>query len=233
MKRIFIFLFIVVPFVLSAQLDEDNEYNKEFIWGFHKNSNGGTIGGFVFRWSQKMGTNVYRTFGLELSNVHHPKEFRHPSRNGSTFIFGKTNYLYTIRLQYGRDKIFFKKDTQQGVQINAGFSGGLTVGLQSPYYIQNADGEYEEFDPQVHLQPAIIQGPGKLFQGLNQAKTVLGVNVRGGVSFEFGSYKNNVSGLEVGIMIEAFTRKIILVPTQNNRALFSSVYATLYRGRRK
>jgi len=233
MKRVFIFLFVIAPFISSAQLDEDYEYNKEFIWGPSKNSNGGTIGGLVFRWSRSMGNDVYRTFGFELSNVHHPKEYRYPSINGSTFIFGKTNYLYAIRLQYGRDKILFRKDTQQGVQINAGFSGGPTLGFHSPYYIQNSDGNYEKFDPEVHLQPFGILGPGKLFQGLAQAEKVFGVNVKGGVSFEFGTYKNNVAGLEIGIMIEAFTKEIILVPTQDNRAIFPSVYATLYWGKRK
>ena len=233
MKRVLLFLFIISSFLSSAQLDEDYEYDKEFIWGPSKNSNGGVIGGIVFRWSRSMGNDVYRTFGFEISNVKHPKEYRYPSINGSTFIFGKTNYLYTIRIQYGRDKIFFRKDTQQGVQINAGFLGGPTIGFHAPYYIQQSDGNYVKYDPAIHLQPFSILGPGKLFQGLGQSETVIGVNVKGGISFEFGAYKNNVIGVETGIMIEAFTKEIVLIPTQDNRAIFSSVFFTLYWGKRK
>lgn len=217
----------------SAQLDDDYEYDKEFIWGPNKNSNGGTIGGLVFRWSRSMGNDIYRTFGFELSNVHHPKEYRYPSVNGSTYIFGKSNYLYSIRLQYGRDKILFRKDTQQGVQINVGYSGGPTIGFHAPYYIQDTENNYVKYDPEEHTQPFGILGPGKLFQGLGQSETLLGLNVKGSVSFEFGTYKNNVAGVEMGMMIEAFTKKVILVPTQDNKAIFPSVFATIFWGKRK
>ena len=233
MKRTFFLLFTVIAFMSSAQLDDDYEYDKEFIWGPNKNSNGGTIGGIVFRWSRSMGNDVYRTIGFELSNVHHPKEYRYPAVNGSKYIFGKTNYLYTIRLQYGRDKILFRKDTQQGVQINVGYSGGPTIGFHAPYYIQITENDYVKYDPDEHTQPLGILGPGKLFQGLGQSETVLGLNVKGSVSFEFGTFKNNVVGLETGLMIEVFTEEIILVPTQDNRSLFPSIFATLYWGRRK
>jgi len=233
MKRIFLFLLIVSPLISFGQLDEDYEYNKEFIWGINKNTNGGKIGGLAFRWSRTRGSDVYRTFGFELSNVHHPKEYRYPAVSGSTFIFGKTNYLYAIRLQYGRDKILFRKDNQQGVQINAGFMGGPTIGLQAPYYIQDSTGDYIRFDPAEHTQPLGILGPGRLFQGLAQSESVLGLNAKGTVSFEFGTYKNNVAGIEAGIMIEAFTKEIVLVPTQDNRSVFSSVFFTLYWGKRK
>ena len=39
------------------------------------------------------------------------------SLNEALKIFGKSNYLYAIRLQYGRDIILFKKAPQQGVEI--------------------------------------------------------------------------------------------------------------------
>lgn len=233
MKRILFLLLIISSFASSAQFDDDYEYNKEFIWGPSKNSNGGLIGGIVFRWAQSVGNDTYRTIGFELSNVHHPKEYRYPSVNGSTFIFGKSNYLYAIRLQYGHDKILFKKDTQQGVQINVGYAGGPTIGILAPYFVQQVDGEYKKFDPQEHRSPFSILGPGKFFQGLGQSEMVLGLNAKGSVSFEFGTYKNNVAGVEMGIMVEAFTKEIILVPTQDNRAIFPSVFFTLYWGRRK
>lgn len=226
-------LVLMSSFAASAQRDEDYEYTKEFIWGLSKNSNGGTIGSIVFRWSQSIGNDIYRTIGFELSNVHHPKEYRYPSVNGSTYIFGKSNYLYAIRLQYGREKIFFRKDTQQGVQINAGLSGGPTIGFHAPYYIQQSDGAYVKYDPDIHLRPFGILGPGRLFQGLGQSKIMIGLNVKGSVSFEFGTYKGNVVGIEMGTMVEAFTKEVILVPTQANRAIFPSVFLTLYWGKRK
>jgi len=233
MKRIFLLLLVLIPFISWGQLDEDYEYNKEFIWGINKNTNAGRIGGLVFRWSRIRSKDVYRSFGFELINVRHPKEYRYQSLTGATFNFGKTNYLYAIRLQYGRDIILFRKDTQQGVQINAGFMGGPTIGLRAPYYIQDTNGDYVRFDPDIHRNEFAIAGPGKLFQGLAQSESILGINAKGSVSFEFGSYKNNVAGIEAGIMVEAFTREVVLVPTQDNRSVFPSIFFTLYWGKRK
>ena len=72
-----------------------------------KNTSGGLIGGFVFKKARKLKNDkVLETFGLELMNVKHPQEVRRNSiQTGNLFIYGKTNYLYAIRLQYGRDFI--------------------------------------------------------------------------------------------------------------------------------
>ena len=109
MRRILFILFLA-PLLLQAQLDEDYEYDRVFIWGPNKNTNGGVIGSLVFKWSRSMGNDWFRTFGFELSNVKHNKETRVTSATGQTFIIGKTNYLYALRLQYGRDKLLFRKE---------------------------------------------------------------------------------------------------------------------------
>lgn len=231
MSRFFYLILLLAPLISSAQLDEDYEYDREFIWGPNKNTNGGTIGSLVFKWSRTMGNDVFRTFGFELSNVKHNKEVRVTSQTGQTFIIGKSNYLYALRLQYGRDKLLFRKDTQQGVQINAGFMGGPTLGFHAPYYILTSSGTYEKYDPFTHANSAV--GPGRLFQGLGQSETVLGVHVKGALSLEFGTYKNNVAGMEFGLMLEAFTKEMVLMPTQENDAIYPSAFISLFWGRRK
>jgi hypothetical protein len=237
MKQASVLLLLVLfPLFSFGQLDEDYEYDKEFVWGPNKNTNGGVIGGLGFKWSRSIGNDVYRTIGFELSNVKHPKEARVVGLSGQTYIYGKSNYLYAIRIQYGREKLLYRKDSQQGVQINVGISGGPTWGLHAPYYFLNQDNEYVKFrpekdDPRVVLPSAV--GPGKLFQGLGQSEGILGAHVKGGILFEFGTYKNNVAGMEVGLMVEAFTKEIVLIPTQDNRSIFPSAYITFYWGRRK
>ena len=93
-----------------AQTQDSYEYNSEFTWGINKNSSGGFIGGFTFKKARKLNDRMLETFGLELMNVKHPQEVRKSSRStGNFFIWGKSNYLYAIRLQYGRDLILFTK----------------------------------------------------------------------------------------------------------------------------
>jgi hypothetical protein len=234
MRRLVGLLLLILPWAHHAQvLDPDYLYSKEFVWGFNKNTSGGSIGGLAFKWSRILDDNVYHVFGFELSNVKHPKENRVISgQTGQGFIIGKSNYLYTLRLQYGRERILFHKDTQQGVQINAGVMGGPTIGFHAPYYIQTIDGEFEKYDPDIHGANGAA-GPGRLFQGLGQSETLIGVNVKSSVSFEFGAFKNNVAGLELGLMLEAFGREVVLMPTEENRAIFTSAFITLYWGKRK
>ena len=111
MKNISVIVIIFLPIFATAQLfdGEDYDYNREIIWGINKNSNGGLIGGIMGRFSRSRGENYYETYGLELSNVKHPSESRYVGAQGQTFIYGKSNYLYAIRLSYGREKLLFKK----------------------------------------------------------------------------------------------------------------------------
>lgn len=236
MKRLIPYFIFLVPLLGSAQLfqGEEFEYNSEWIWGINKNTNGGLIGGLMLRYSRSVGNDFYETFGLELSNVKHPSEARYVGRSGAGFTFGKANYLYAIRLQYGREKLLFRKANQQGVQISAAAAAGPTFGLVAPYYVLNGDdGTYEPYNRVKHSSPQAIGGPGKLFQGLGDSDFAPGLNTKGSLLFEFGTYRSNVAGVEVGVMLEAYTKEIVLVPTQPNRSVFTSVFFTLFWGTRK
>lgn len=235
MKKILPYLSLLLPFLGQAQLFEGEEYsyNSEWIWGLNKNTNGGLIGGLMVRHSRSIGDDWFHTFGLELSNVKHPSEARYIGRSGAGFTYGKSNYLYAIRLNYGREKLLYQKANQQGVQISAAAAAGPTFGLVAPYYVLNADGSYEQFNPVRHSNPQSIGGPGKLFQGLGESEYAQGFHIKSGLLFEFGTYRSNVAGVEVGVMMEAYTKEIELVPTQPNKSVFTSVFFSLFWGTRK
>ena len=119
-----------------AQTQDSYDYNSEFTWGVNKNTSGGLIGGFVFKKARKLNERLLETYGLEIMNVKHPQESRLSSGTGNFFIYGKSNYLYSFRFQYGRDLIIFKKAPQQGVEIKAVVAAGPSFGLVAPYYIE-------------------------------------------------------------------------------------------------
>ncbi|MEO9482837.1 MAG: hypothetical protein ABJG47_05300 [Ekhidna sp.] len=235
MKKLHLYILLILPLLGSAQLfeGEEFEYSSEWIWGINKNTNGGLIGGLMVRHSRKKGKDIYQTFGLELSNVKHPSEARYIGLSGAGFIYGKSNYLYAIRTNYGLEKLMFRKANQQGVQISMAVAGGPTFGLVTPYYVLGADQRYSPFSLITHPSPQTIAGPGKLFQGLGDSDFAPGVHAKGSVFFEFGTYRSNVAGVEVGVMVEAFSKEIELVPSQANKSVFSSVFFTLFWGSRK
>ena len=229
-------------FAALAQTKDSYDYNSEFIWGINKNSSGGLIGGFNFKKARKKSETVLQTYGVEIVNVKHPQEVkRNADATGNPFIFGKSNYLYALRLQYGRDIILFKKAPQQGVEIKLVTAIGPSIGIVAPYYIERKVDDNnlyitvkEQYDPK-NLRHTFnnILGAGNLFQGIAESKIQMGANAKVGFNFELGSSKRQVSGFEVGFLVDAYIKKVILMPTTYNKSVFPTFYFTLFYGARK
>lgn len=235
-KRIIycILLICLFPLVSWAQdSDEDEEYQTEFLYGINFNTNGGLIGGIVLRYSTVIDDKTKQTFGLEIVNVKHPKEIRAQSAtNGNTYIFGKSNYLFAIRPQYGREIILFRKAPEEGVRISAIGAIGPSFGIVKPYFVAISDASgnvtIEQFDPNnlTHSQQFILGSAA--FTRLDGTKIAMGIHAKAGLSFEIGGFRTSATGFEVGGMLEAYTRKIIMIPDAENRSVFTSVYLNIF-----
>ena len=226
---------------VQAQTQDSYEYNSEFTWGINKNSAGGFIGGLVFKKARKLNTNMLETYGLEIMNVKHPQEVRHSSvYTGNFFIYGKSNYLYTFRFQYGRDLILFSKAPQQGVEIKAVFAAGPSLGIVAPYYIERTvdnsiwTSRREQYNPSNpdHAYSNIL-GTGNLFEGISDSKIQLGGNIKAAINFELGFLKSQVTGFEVGVLVDSYFKKVELMPSSENKAIFPTVFFTMFYGNSK
>jgi hypothetical protein len=230
---------IITATPLFSQYAGGYDYGTEKIWGITKATNSGLIGGFNFKYSKALKKeDAYHGLGIELVNIKHPQEQKYYTLSGNTFTWGKENYLYSIRLTYYRDFIIFQKAPQQGVQINLLGGIGPTIGLEAPYYVEvNLGGGQTVKEPYDHTnpnhEPNNIVGTGNIFQGVGQSSVVPGLNAKVGLAFEFGTFKSNVVGVEVGFQMDWFTREIILIPTTENYNLFPAAYVTLFYGSRK
>jgi hypothetical protein len=236
-------IFLIVSALLigaesQAQSQDSYDYRSEFIWGINKNSSSGLIGGFVFKKSRKVNDYTLQTFGLEIMNVRHPQEVRKTAQgSGNFFIFGKSNYLYAFRFQYGRDFILFQKAPQQGVEIKAVLAAGPSIGVVAPYYIERSVGSglvtvKEQYDPAQHEFGEIL-GNGGIFYGVGESKLQLGGNLKAALNFETGVLKSQVTGFEVGLLVDAYTKKVILMPTVPNKAVYPTIFITIFYGARK
>jgi hypothetical protein len=224
--------------VLAQREDTGNyEYDREYLLGINKNTNGGMIGGFAIKVGSRIDDSQFAYFGLELANVKHPKEVRYTTVTGNNYIFGKSNYLYAIRPHYGREVILFKKAPNQGVQVSALAAVGPSIGLIAPYFIEYAlnrvETVIEPYDPAIHQSRFNILGTGRLLEGLGQSKLAIGAMAKAALHFEFGVFKSNATGLEVGYQLEGFQKKIPLIQTADNNQFFQSAYFTLFFGFRK
>ncbi|TXE06641.1 hypothetical protein [Algoriphagus aquimarinus] len=213
------------------------DYDKEYMFGGNKNTNGGLIGGLVFKAGTRIDDTQFSFWAVEFSNVKNPKEIRYNTVLGNSYIFGKSNYLYSIRPQYGREIILFKKAPNQGVQVSALAAIGPSFGIIAPYYIEYAlnrvETVREQYNPEIHQSRFNILGTGRLFEGIGQSEFAIGANLKAALSFEFGVFRSNAMGLELGYMLEGFTKEIPLIPTTENRQLFQSAYFTFFYGFRQ
>ncbi len=229
-------VFSVLCFQSLAQTQDSYDYNSEFTWGINKNTFAGLIGGFVFKKGRKLSDRVLETYGLEVINVKHPQEVRRTSGSGNQFIYGKSNYLYALRMQYGRDIILFKKAPQQGAEIKAVFAAGPTIGVLAPYYIQlKPDGGdvpvFRQYDSSIPI--GSIDGTGRVFQGIGDSKLKLGLNLKAAINFELGTVKSQVTGFEAGFLLDAYASKVELMPNAKKYSVFPTFFIALFYGSRK
>ena len=233
-----VFFFLISISAFSQREDVGNyEYDKEYLFGLNKNTNGGLIGGIVFKAGTRLDDTNFAFWGLELSNVKNQKEVRYNTVLGNSYIYGKSNYLYAIRPHVGREIVLFKKAPNQGVQVSALAAVGPTIGLIAPYYIEYAINRIEtvteQYDPEVHQSRFNILGTGRLLQGLGESEVAFGGTLKAALMFEFGVFRSSATGLEVGYMVEGYTKEIPLIPTTENNQFFQSAYFTFYYGFRK
>lgn len=221
-----------------GQTQDSYEYQSEFVWGINKNTSGGLIGGFIFKTARKRNDRMLETFGLEIVNIKHPQELRINSYyTGNFFIFGKSNYLYAFRFQYGRDLILFKKAPHQGVEIKAVGAIGPSLGIVAPYYVEYSvdNSGFLTLRAQYNLEIPVdaIWGTGRLFEGIGESKIVPGANFKAGLNFEMGDVKSAVTGFEAGFLLDVYSRKIEMIPEAKQYSVFPTLYITIFYGTRK
>ena len=234
-----------------AQNTQSEGYQKEFTYGINFNTNGRIIGGASLRSSHTIKDKWQQFWGLEIVEVKHPKENPYMGLSGDLFVLGKSNYFFVVRPEFGREYTFFRKAPESGVEVNGILAVGPSLGLQVPYYIvfdstkyvdQNGvryqvgptDYRTEPYDPiNAHSDLNRIRGSAGFLTGLRETDIKIGAHIKAALSFEYGRYQENITGIEVGFLVEAYPKKIIMIPQAENYNTFTSVYLTLYYGSRK
>ena len=244
----------VRPAAVPPAPSDEQSYSKEFVYGVNFNTQGGLLGGASIRSSRVLDDRMLRFWSVEGVMLKNPKEERRNTGTGGSYIYQKTNYAFVLRPSFGLQRIIFRKAADAGVQVNVLLSAGPSIGLLMPYYI-TYDRTYartqtpnittdeivnEQFDPRIHTYENAILDRGPLFNGISDTQPVAGFHLRGGLSFEYGRYRDAVTGLEAGFLVEGFAKRMVILDPYNvpgdaavlNRKFFPSVYLTLYFGHR-
>jgi hypothetical protein len=228
---------------------DDDEYQSVTTFGVTTNTNSGLLGGFAFRQSKRLpgtflGRPHYRYLGVEVVNVKHPKEVQQSVNfSGSRFTYGKENYLFVVRPQYGREISLFQRSADEGIAINAILAVGPSLGIIKPYYVEINEGNNRtrvvpasSLNTRTPGQPgtgAQPTGSGGFFRGFGESKITVGAHVKAALNFELSAFRNNTTGLEIGFLAELFPQPITIMTNAERRAFYSSGYITLFFGSKK
>ena len=236
MKNSILILLITLTIAsnVKAQFDEV-VYDSEFTYGITTNTNV-LLAGLSFKYSKYLSEKVNHQFGFEIMNLKHPKEERYTNIFGNTFIFNKQSYVFPLRLNYGREYILFRKTPYEGMQMSYNVAVGPTFALVKPYYVLYDYGDVqleEPYDPEKHSNENFILDGGRMFRGLNKGKFEFGLHIKNSISFEFGKFGTDVAGLEFGHLLEGYNRNIEILPFAPNSPVFSTLFLTLFYGKRQ
>jgi hypothetical protein len=214
-------------------------YDKQSIFGIQLRTNGYGLLYELGRMKTRRRTNVYTA---ELTEIKDSKEEKTPTgffSIGNPYIFGKINNFYQFKLGFGQQYLFGQKGNKNGVAVTGNYQGGLSLGLLRPYYLEIDEGnetrqiKYSEQDSSKFLDQSIIRGGGGLGKGWGEMKLRPGAYAKGALRFDWGRYNEMVSGIEIGLSVEAYAKKIPILVFAKERQFFFQGHLALVFGRRK
>ena len=224
-----------------ADQDEDN-YTSVSTFGVTTNTNASIIAGAAYRNERLLsgllfGKRQFQYLSLEVVNVRHPREISSQASSNGSYTFGKQNFLLVIRPQYGRAITLFQRNADEGVSVNAILAVGPSLGIIKPYYVEIAETNTSTRTISVAASKlpssAIVLGSGSFFQGFSESQITVGLHAKAAVSFELSAFHSNTTGIEIGVLGEAFPRTIPIMSFGTNRAVYTSAYVTLFFGTKK
>jgi hypothetical protein len=224
---------------------------KEMAGGIHLNTNGWSI--FVDRGKVKTDDEKHsdmfyniRLLQVEFEEVKNPKEYKstnsdvstYTGQKSGTYIYGKENNFYALKLGWGFRKMIAGKPDPKTVSIHWVNVGGLALGMMKPYYLKadvnGAEQEikYSDTTANFFLNQNDILGKSSFTKGISEIKFVPGVHFKTGLHFDFANNRKLVIAAEAGLSGEYYTQKIALMANQKAYPYVLNAYLALEFGKR-
>ncbi|WP_142683377.1 hypothetical protein [Chitinophaga polysaccharea] len=229
--------------IFREQEEGENVFQRDFSAGARLNTDGWS--GFAelgYRKTRKKVNYFQFEFGEKKSN----KEVKVNSGYAFTqrpYIYGKQNNFYQAKLGVGQRYLIGGKANKNGVEVDAVYYGGVSLGLVKPYYLnvqnetgENVDIKYTPETADLFLHKEQINGAGGFGKGWNNLSVVPGLHAKLGMRFDWAHFNEVVSALEVGVNGEYYTKKIpIMVVVDGvdpNKQFFFNAYVSIQFGKR-
>ena len=225
---------------INSLIKEEEEgviaYRKSFVFGAKLINDG--YGAF-FELGRASSIKKALLYQLEISERKNIKEEKQsdPSINSIPYIYGKENFFYPVKLGVQQQLLLGNKSNKNGVSITANYGGGVSMALLRPYYVQVQKGidyvyiKYKSADSSLFLTGPLSGPPfGK---GWSDLTVTPGLYAKTAIRFDYGSYNETVSAIEVGVTGEYYSKKVPILVQNPARSFFFSGYVSICFGKRK
>ncbi|MBA2423229.1 MAG: hypothetical protein H0V61_08395 [Chitinophagales bacterium] len=173
-------------------------------------------------------------FGFSFFGINSPKPF----------IYGKQNNFYLLNAAVGRQLMLSERAERSGVEVGVKLLGGLSLGLLKPYYLdllypvdntqqyRILSEKYSEENAATFLDWFSIYGGSGFVYGLDEIKFIPGIHLKAGLNFDWATYDDFLKALEVGVIFDAYYKKVPIMIIDKNQQFFPNLYVSLQFGKK-
>jgi hypothetical protein len=225
---------------IIKQEEEGNlSFRKQSAFGLQLRTNGY---GFFYELGRRRSPRYTNIYTAEITEIKLAKEEKLGGAENffsNSFVLGKINNFYQLKLGFGQQYILGQKGNKNGVALTASLQGGLDLGFLKPYFLQIQDAAGADrtvsyySDSTAFINPQIIYGGGGIGKGWSDLKMKPGAFVKTALRFDFGRYNESLQALEIGISLEAFSQKIPILLFNDPKQLFYQGHIAFVFGSRK
>jgi hypothetical protein len=219
--------------VAQGDIDEQQKvfFRNERSLGIMLNSDGV---GLSYREAKRVDFLNKRLLEIDLGTLKHPREYKISNFNGTgSFVYGKLNTAIYLRAGIGRQHEIYRKTDLGGVAVRFFYTAGPVLGFYKPIYYriwffpippQDPYPVDQKLDVTVHTIPYDIYGKSSFFKGIGETKVLPGIYAKAGFNFEYSREDKVIHAIEVGSQFNAFPRKIPIMASADNKAIFLSLF---------
>jgi hypothetical protein len=196
-----------------------------------------------FRYSKRIDAFRKTNYEIGFAYLKHEKEYKisysSSPQLGGSFVFGKTNSLFSLRAGIGFQKELFRKEDKGGISIRYFYTFGPSIGFQKPVYYDvivsemDNEGNYVQVRKTMKFESHItaVERKAPFYVGLDEISVVPGIYGKFGFTFEFSKNDRSFNAIEAGIICDAFLRKIPIMANDHNHWFYPAVFISYRFGK--
>jgi hypothetical protein len=223
--------------LLRMEEEGDLIFNKQSIFGFRLATDG--YGIFYEKGKFKTPTRTL-LFQFELNEKKSPKDHKVAAAyNGYDFnsvVVGKLNNFYIFKMAIGQQHLIGGKGNKNGVAVTALYSGGFSLGILKPYFVDVQDAQGNTFQskyPTIIDSGYNINGASGFTVGWGDITVKPGLNGKLAMRFDYGRLNTTITAIEAGVTGEYYFSPIPMLYLVPYKQFFFNAYVSIMFGRRK